>query len=314
MGAQHIWGLSLHFGCTLFLAVAIGSLSSASLGGDMYQECTGRMGFDDFGYHLFGDFAADTSGNSTWCDASLSEQNKELVLKVCPLGTRCEISGEFAGHGTFEWTIIHSVIPIWSSGINTDKPANWGASCELAKIYVQSGKIEPATDLFMSVFSDHYKDVNNMPEICFPAVRHSMQWAAEGGDLYAYYWLGRLAEGGVGQPKDPIRALQLYIRAANRGILDVDQRIIALEDRVKISRTAELCALRAKCEELGKIQQQCAAAGSVKQCTNIKYAGKPVPTQCADDGSGRTTNAEAAALDGLQCIGNFVENAINGLQ
>jgi hypothetical protein len=95
--------------------------ASAAPRGD-YQSCIGTLVIDEYeiGNRIEHDLQLDMAASgvttlggrpqpSLWCDATIPEFLMAKVLKVCAVGDRCQIKGEFRGHGTFGWTRISSV-------------------------------------------------------------------------------------------------------------------------------------------------------------------------------------------------------------
>jgi hypothetical protein len=52
---------------------------------------------------------AENPDNLTWCDAEITEDFEAKVLKVCAVGSLCEIKGSIRGHGTFVWVKIRKI-------------------------------------------------------------------------------------------------------------------------------------------------------------------------------------------------------------
>jgi hypothetical protein len=47
--------------------------------------------------------------NLTWCDAEISGDLEAKVLKICVVGSLCEIKGIIQGHGAFAWVKITKI-------------------------------------------------------------------------------------------------------------------------------------------------------------------------------------------------------------
>jgi hypothetical protein len=72
------------------------------------QSCTGTLTRSE-DYPELLQLVSDEEG-LCGADWYLQQHQKKRVLKVCPLRSRCTITGPFAGHaGTFSWVKINSV-------------------------------------------------------------------------------------------------------------------------------------------------------------------------------------------------------------
>jgi TPR repeat protein len=62
----------------------------------------------------------------------------------------------------------------------------------------------------------------------YPSARAAFERAARGGSARALWWLGRMAEEGLGATPDPDKALDFYLRAAHRNNLQAQRRVAEL--------------------------------------------------------------------------------------
>ncbi len=62
----------------------------------------------------------------------------------------------------------------------------------------------------------------------YVAARAAFERAARGGSARALWWLGRMAEEGLGATPDPDKALDFYLRAAHRNNLQAQRRVAEL--------------------------------------------------------------------------------------
>jgi hypothetical protein len=67
--------------------------------------CRGELIRDDYKVLQL----ARNARNLTWCDAEIADHLEAKVLKVCVVGSLCEIKGSIQGHGAFAWVKITKV-------------------------------------------------------------------------------------------------------------------------------------------------------------------------------------------------------------
>jgi len=84
-------------------AIMIGSGSGDAK--PFQENCSGYLIQDpEFGLHLAKNAKGDAFDGVTWCDASIEDKLKDVVLQKCSVGRPCKIRGYVEGHGTFHWT------------------------------------------------------------------------------------------------------------------------------------------------------------------------------------------------------------------
>ncbi|QDM28416.1 hypothetical protein FNL56_21585 [Tardiphaga sp. vice304] len=99
--------------CLIIIAALISAGIHSSIEADakqsLRQSCVGTVGLGEDGLQLL-DIP---KSSSSWCDASFdfdkSSSLAKQVLATCPIKSRCNVEGLYAGHGMFYWTKIISI-------------------------------------------------------------------------------------------------------------------------------------------------------------------------------------------------------------
>ncbi len=193
---------------------------------------------------------------------------------------------------------------------------NWRAACALAYMREQGKGVsvdrDQAFKYYMKALEMSEKSALDSREECFASMLYAIRQMSFSGKAEANYWLARLLEEGIGVGKDKVQALTLYQRANNGGFTPAGRGVSRLESYFEVKEYVKICNVKALCEEYGKVQQDCAAAGDIGKCVQIKYAGRPTPYQCKQDGSGQINYVNQSIVPNkVGCAYYFAQDVIN---
>jgi TPR repeat protein len=126
---------------------------------------------------------------------------------------------------------------------------------------------------------------------CTPNLIASMKQMAATRNSRAEFYLGEIYEANIMVPQNPSEAFHYYQLAAEDGDERAKQRAHAIASKntsdAEAAKVLLFCRAKDECAQFGEAQKECATAGNVDQCVNIKLQGKLPTLQCSRNGTGK---------------------------
>lgn len=188
-----------------------------------------------------------------------------------------------------------------------DNPAQ--ANCALGTMYLfgygVSKSNQTAFQYFAKSLDADTKRLIDQKHWCGPNLLTSLQQTALAGDARAQFYLGQIYETGTLAAKNTTEALRLYQLAASQGVSAAALRVNAIQaqrdELAESERALVLCKAKDECSKYGAAQRECAAAGDIDRCVQIKLSGKVPSIQCTSDGTGELLLSPASVPSAITC-------------